>query len=118
MELLVIAIIAVAAFALVLIPLFRRGPRGDEEREFSVDARSNATFAPLGAGPATALADVTEHEGHTVAVDDIEREVLRYRTAVRAGTICRKCGQANPADSLFCFECGAQLQRADAKEFE
>ena len=118
MELLVITIIAVVAFALVLIPLFRRGPRGDDEREFGGGARTDAAFVPIGAGPATPIADVTEQDGREVAVDDVEREVLRYRTAVRAGTICRKCGQANPADSLFCFECGAQLQRADAKEFE
>jgi hypothetical protein len=118
MELLVIAVIAVAAFALVLIPLFRRGPRGDDEREFSTEARSTAAFAPIGAGPVAPLADVAEPDAHVLAVDDIEREVLRYRSAVRAGTMCGKCGQANPADSLFCFECGAQLQRADAKEFE
>ena len=118
MELLVITIVAVVAFALVLIPLFRRGPRGDDEREFGSGTRREAPPAPMGAGPATPLADVTAHAGREVAADDVEREVLRYRTAVRAGTICRKCGQANPADSLFCFKCRAQLQRADAKEFE
>ena len=120
MELLVITIIAVVAFGLVLIPLFRRGPRGDDEREFGAGnvPAASAALTPIAGGPATPLADVTEDDGREVAADDVEREVMRYRTAVRAGTICRKCGQANPADSLFCFECGAQLQRGDAKEFE
>jgi ribosomal protein L40E len=113
MEMAVITFIAVIAFAAVLYPLFRRAPRDDDEREFG-SGGVGATLAPSGAGAATSHADALPPD----AMNDIEREVLRYRTAVRAGTVCRKCGQANPADSRFCFECGAQLARADAKEFE
>lgn len=117
MEMAVITLIALLAFAAVLYPLFKRGPAGDDEREFGMGSDDGA-LAPMAAGPATPLADVTTHDEPAAGGDDIEREVLRYRVAVRAGTVCRKCGQANPADSAFCFECGARLARADAKEFE
>jgi uncharacterized OB-fold protein len=48
----------------------------------------------------------------------IEEQVRRYREAVRADTICRRCGQANPPASRYCFECGRQLATADAEEFD
>jgi hypothetical protein len=43
---------------------------------------------------------------------------MRYREALRANTVCRRCGQANPAGSRYCFECGSTLAAADAEEFE
>jgi len=104
MEMLVIAVVVVLSFAGVLVPLMRRGRSGEaDDHEFAGDTAS--PVAPVSRDPA-------------LTNDEVEREVQRYRTAVRAGTVCRKCGQANPADSLFCFECGAQLPLADAKEFE
>jgi hypothetical protein len=42
----------------------------------------------------------------------IEAEVLRYREAMRAGTLCTRCAQANPAGSQFCMECGRKLVNA------
>jgi ribosomal protein L40E len=126
MEMLVIAVIAVAAFAAVLVPLFRRRGDGADPAEFDDAPAGPATRAapvpPAGDTdaaantPATAAADPTADV--PLSGDDIELEVQRYRTALRAGTICRKCGQANPADSAFCFECGERLPRDEAKEFE
>lgn len=103
MEMLIIATVVVLAFAAVLIPLMRRRTAVDDDREFGGSAATPAPAAP---------------PRDTIADDELELEIERYRAAVRAGTVCAKCGQANPADSLFCFECGARLPLADAKEFE
>jgi hypothetical protein len=134
MEMLVIGLIAIAAFAAVLFPLFRRRPGFGDETEFEnipparpegraarratdtpgagADAAMRGTDAavPGAGGPVPADAGVGD--------DALEAEVLRYREAMRAGTVCRKCGQANPGDSAYCFECGTRLPLADAKEFE
>jgi ribosomal protein L40E len=48
----------------------------------------------------------------------VEDEIARYRTAVRADTLCSRCGQANPADAKYCHECGRSLPRVDAQEFD
>lgn len=48
----------------------------------------------------------------------VEQEVERYREAIRADTLCKRCGQANPAGSRYCFECGKQLPALDNEEFE
>jgi hypothetical protein len=157
MEMLIIAVIAIVAFAAVLIPLFRRSPGASDAREFDGDpapaartARTAAkktapTHAPP-AAPSAPVADPAQGEGRVPPMvsgpvspvdasdaetdtgdavvpphaeeDEIELEVQRYRAALRAGTICSKCGQANPADSAFCFDCGGALPRAEAREFE
>jgi hypothetical protein len=158
MEMLIIAVVAVIAFAAVLVPLFRRGQHavdGDEfnmgeppdegtrpaaatkpvvrrnaQAEREVESRPEGTAAgegvvpPMAAGPGTPVAPAgavledAPAAGPAPAPDDIELEVSRYRTALRAGTVCSKCGQANPADSSFCFECGAQLPLKEAREFD
>lgn len=130
MEMLVIATVVLVAFAAVLVPLFRRRPGVGDEREFENIPPADTAVSPTAPGGA---ADPTAHdapyvpragaaEANTqagaVPADPLEGEVMRYREAVRAGTVCRKCGQASPADSNYCFECGASLPRADAKEFE
>lgn len=118
MEMLVIAVIAIVAFALVLIPLFRRRPpSAADEREFETEPRTDVgQERPTAAGQ---VPEDAESPGIVAAQEDrIELEVQRYRVALRAGTVCRKCGQASPAASLFCFECGNRLPRADAREFE
>lgn len=124
MEMLVIGLIAVAAFAAVLFPLFRRRPGFGDETEFENIPPASTAEPPRGTAGAAAGAPAATHESagtepHAATGEDpIEAEVMRYREAVRAGTVCRKCGQANPADSLYCFDCGARLPLADAKEFE
>jgi len=39
----------------------------------------------------------------------LRAEVDRYREALRAGTLCGHCGQANDPGSRFCAECGKPL---------
>ncbi len=42
--------------------------------------------------------------------DDLEREIAAYRIALRAGTLCDRCGSANVAEALFCGTCGKPLE--------
>lgn len=39
----------------------------------------------------------------------LDADVQRYREALRAGTLCGQCQEANAPDSVFCRECGAGL---------
>jgi hypothetical protein len=175
----IIAAIAIVAFAAVLIPLFRRPAGGTDAGEFEGDAapagkarrpadaksgrkpgakpapkshpktgpkpghagderpsgsrsvqeadplRGEGVVPPMAAGPvspvdASAGSADSADSSDTAAMsdDELELEVQRYRAAMRAGTVCTKCGQANPADSSFCFDCGAALPLAEAREFE
>ena len=41
---------------------------------------------------------------------DLEREIAAYRIALRAGTLCDRCGSANVEEALFCATCGRQLE--------
>ena len=86
MELLVVLLIAGGAVAAVLVPLLRRGPAHDPELDGEV-----------------AAAPVRRDR------EEIEVQVRRYRAALQAGTVCRRCGRANPAGSRFCAECGRRL---------
>lgn len=115
MEMLVIGLVALAAFAAVLVPLFRRRPGYGDEKEFE-----NIPPAAMEKARQHSPPDSVEpvKEDARGGEDAVEAEVLRYREAVRAGTVCRRCGQANPADSAYCYECGSRLPLADAKEFE
>jgi hypothetical protein len=156
MEIVIIAIVAVAAFAAVLYPLLRRR-RGvtDDAAEFDEPrapvTRADADHAgrarrahrepaadpatglgvipPMAAGPATPVAPggtttprpvgYDSHDSPVPASEDrIEAEVARYREALRAGTICRKCGEANSPESRFCADCGAALPLTESHEFE
>ena len=42
---------------------------------------------------------------------DLAHEVRAYRAALRAGTLCERCGRANVEGSRYCMECGARLSR-------
>jgi ribosomal protein L40E len=164
MEMIIIAVVAVVAFAAVLVPLFRRGagassdasefgspadrpaPRPKSKaksRPSSQEARpargadpegGAGIVPPMAAGPATPVAptgatapdapaepivrDAQAQIQDTAGPDDaLERDVARYRAALRAGTICRKCGEANPPGSRFCADCGSDLPVDDAQEF-
>jgi ribosomal protein L40E len=135
MEMFVIALIALAAFAVVLVPLFRRRTGADAHEFDAAPLRSRpetgeGVVPPMAAGPATPVAPagamapdapaepaVPDAQTQTAGDDELEREVARYRAALRAGTLCRKCGAANPPDSRFCAECGAGLPLTDAEEF-
>lgn len=45
--------------------------------------------------------------------DALDADVARYREALRAGTVCRRCRAANPAGSRYCSECGQELGPAE-----
>jgi hypothetical protein len=81
MEIVVALIVTIAAVAAVLYPLIRGSGEG----------------MPI------------ESEDADRTQGDVEAEVTRYRTAIRAGTLCRRCGRANPEGSFFCAECGRRL---------
>jgi ribosomal protein L40E len=172
MEMVIIAVVAVVAFAAVLVPLFRRGagassdasefdspadrPAPKPERQSKSKAKPSPVprpvrgadpeggagiVPPMAAGPATPVAPTgatapdapaepavpgaqrqsrQEAASPDVALegdDALERDVARYRAALRAGTICRKCGEANPPGSRFCADCGSDLPVDDAQEF-
>ncbi|MEX0906974.1 MAG: zinc ribbon domain-containing protein [Gemmatimonadota bacterium] len=114
MEMLVIALVAIVAFAIVLIPLFRRGTGATAGYDGAAGTVEPPEAWPRAGAGGTQPADAMARSGG----DAIEREVQRYRAALRAGTVCTKCGQANPAGSIFCYECGARVPLADAREFE
>ena len=120
MEMLVIGVVVIAAFAAVLIPLLRRRPGFGDESEFeNIPPSANAAaMARPGKDAAPNAADADAGSLDSASADPLESEVQRYRAAMRAGTLCRKCGQANPADGIYCYECGERLPLADAKEFE
>ena len=118
METVVIVLIALAAFAVVLLPLRRRGaPDAAAHREFATTDDEIIAQRPA-AALATANASSTTATDQLRSDDAIEHAVLRYRDALRAGTLCARCGQANPPDSAYCGDCGKRLPLADAKEFE
>jgi hypothetical protein len=49
---------------------------------------------------------------------EIEADVDTYRQAIRAGTLCTRCGLANSEGSRFCAECGRPLPGATKPEAE
>lgn len=49
---------------------------------------------------------------------EIEVDVRTYREAMRAGTLCVRCGLANSEGSRFCAECGRPLPGASKPEAE
>lgn len=42
--------------------------------------------------------------------DELEAEIARFRQALREGTVCAGCGEANPPGSRFCGSCGTPLR--------
>jgi hypothetical protein len=91
MELTIALLIAIAAVAAVLYPLIRGDGAG----------------VPLEAEEL----DVAE----AADTEDVEAAVSRYRAALRADTLCRRCGRANPDGSRFCAECGRRLRAVRAR---
>jgi hypothetical protein len=84
MEILIIAVIVAVAVAAVIHPLVQRS--------------------------ATEPLEAPEPEQIDRAA--LESEVQRYRAALREGTLCRRCGEANPAGSQYCAQCGRALTEA------
>lgn len=42
--------------------------------------------------------------------EGLEQEIAAYRAALRAGTLCDRCGSPNPEAALFCAACGMRLK--------
>jgi ribosomal protein L40E len=83
MEIVVILVIVIAAVAAVMLPLVKR--RAGERLERPAEPPRND--------------------------EALEAEIAAYRAALRGGTLCRRCGAANPEASRYCAECGRRLTR-------
>ena len=94
MESLLIIVIGLAAAAAVAYPLVR--------------STSSTSDPHLDPDPSVVEATDARSAG-AVGSPEVEREVMRYREAVRAGTVCGRCRAANRAGSRFCSDCGQQL---------
>ena len=93
MDVVVIALIAVVVVAAVAWPLLRGGPASDPH---------------LDPDPSVLEATDAKSAG-AIGSPELEREILQYRDALRAGTVCPRCTTANPAGSRFCAQCGAAI---------
>jgi hypothetical protein len=82
MELFFIILIAIAGVAAVIAPILRGG--NTPQRAPAMGSRFSDDAA-------------------------LEAEVERYRSALRAGTLCGRCRYANPDGSNFCADCGRPL---------
>jgi hypothetical protein len=92
MESVVTIILGLAVAAVVLLPLTARSRAFDYDWDGTADERSRQDRR-----------------------ETIEAEALRYREALRAGTVCTRCAQANPAGSQFCMDCGRKLVNAPVR---
>ncbi len=91
MEIIIVVLVGVAAVALVMVPLLR------SDRV----AQDSGDMEPLpGSDASDAMSSPDEY---------VREEVQLYRDALRAGTVCDRCLQANPDGSRFCSACGRQL---------
>lgn len=129
MEIVILALLGVLILGAVVAPLFRGRDRYQDEAEYAVQPTSAAARpAPApSVASATAAGDeagvVSEEQQAAAAAadvaldDELENEVARYREAIKAGTLCSRCGEANPVDARFCRDCGKALPASDAQEF-
>ena len=111
MEIVILAVLAVLVIGAVVWPIVRRNS-GDyaDAREYAVGS------APPAAPPTPAVAPAGPEQ--PLSSDDaLEVEVLRFREALVAGTLCARCGEANPADAKYCSDCGKPLPASDTQEF-
>jgi hypothetical protein len=113
MEIVIIGLLAVLVIGAVALPLFQghRGTHADAQ-EFAVEATS-APPPPSATDPAAAVAVPVGRPGDAA----VEGEIARYRQAISGGTLCRRCGEANPPGSRFCRDCGKPLTANDAQEY-
>jgi len=135
MEIVIVAVLAILVIAAVAAPLLHSGPGlGEDAREFACgpapappprppagtsaggasDPAAGAVEAAAAAAPAAPAGKPARAAG---SADALEAEVARYRDALLANTLCRRCGEANPTDAKFCGECGKALAASDAQEF-
>jgi ribosomal protein L40E len=113
METLIIAVIAILAIGAVAYPLLRGGRTPHDAREYAAAPLA----APTRTGAESAAPEVPGARPAAEVGSELEAEIARYREALVAGTLCRKCGAANGTDARFCVECGAKLPVEDEREF-
>jgi ribosomal protein L40E len=134
MEIAILALLGIVVILAVVAPLFRGRDHYADEAEFSLQTTSSAArsaAAPGLASPgqlaagaaaaspvaAAAAAASPVTEAAAVGAAALEGEVARYRDALKAGTLCSRCGEANPVDAKFCRDCGHALPASAAQEF-
>jgi hypothetical protein len=88
MEAIILGLLSIGVAIMVLRPLFQTAWSGYDWDGTGVE-RAGADIAP-----------------------ELRSEVDGYRQALRAGTLCDRCGQANEPGSRFCGECGRPLAGA------
>ncbi len=49
---------------------------------------------------------------------ELEADVKRYRQALRHGSVCVRCRQANAPESEFCGECGQALGSSESQPID
>lgn len=81
------------------------GLRGELAREALEALKAEEAVEQAGAAAAPA---------RRAEQDELEAEIARYRSALREGTACALCGEANPAGSRFCGSCGRPLSGVSA----
>ncbi|MHB1168073.1 MAG: hypothetical protein ACYC28_02170 [Longimicrobiales bacterium] len=102
METLLLVLIGLVAVAAVAYPLLRRSSGMDPHLD-----------------PDPGMIEATDAKSAgAVGPPDLEQEILRYREALRAGTLCSKCSSANPPASRFCAACGNALTPAEGPAAE
>lgn len=141
MQYVIVAILVLAALALVILPLVR-APHGVGAGDIDIPDAQPALEEPAPReqpSPRPAMAPVSAPlplgEGGTEELPQAapppaaparplgaasadaatEQEILRFREALRARTICPACSTANPPGSKFCRECGEALVVAGAR---
>lgn len=96
MEFLLVLLLGTLAVGAVLYPVFRRTPAAGRFPGTATASRG-ARGAPL------------QNRPPPLDDDALDAEVARYREAIRAGSLCPRCSEANPRSSRFCAECGGRL---------
>jgi hypothetical protein len=76
--------------------------------------KGELTAEALAALEADEAARAASADGAHVATADLEAEIARVRSGLRAGTVCPTCGFTNPGGSRFCSSCGGRLAVAGA----
>lgn len=128
-------LLAVATFAAVTYPFFRRKPAeaepGEDEKAQELHFKRDATYAMLKELEFDYAAGTLSKEDHrelearykskAVSIlkrldglqeespleDEIEKQVRRLRRS--KGRFCPQCGTKQPASARFCADCGARL---------
>ena len=90
MDIAIVLVLIAVAIGAVMWPLLRRDAGAPDPADAAGAAPNGLTF------------------------DEIDREVARYRDALRAGTVCGRSAQPNPPGSRFCSDYGRPLRAAAA----